>query len=91
MKQKLYQVFVTIEDDRGHLILTVVYYDVATSKENVRKDALANMGRLVKAMYGYDAQVRMQDIYIVSNVCAHDGVFTWVHPDVSFYLKEMKQ
>lgn len=81
--KKLYKVCITNSDD----VLVVVYYDVATSKENARKAALANMGRLVKAMYGYDARVLNQDIYIVSNVCAQDGVFTWVHPNVSYYLR----
>lgn len=82
--KKLYKVCITNSDD----VLVVVYYDVATSKENARKAALANMGRLVKAMYGYDARVLRQDIYIVSDVCAQDGVFTWVHPNVSFFLKQ---
>lgn len=85
--KKLYMVPVTV-DDHGDEVLVVVYYDVATSKENARKAALANMGRLVKAMYGFDAQVRIQDVHIVSNVCAQDGVFTWVHPNVSYYLRE---
>lgn len=85
--KKLYMVPVTANDQDGDDVLVVVYYDVATSKENARKAALANMGRLVKAMYGYDAQVRVQDICIVSGVYAQDGVFTWVHPNVSYYLR----
>lgn len=77
---KLYQVFVTYEDDCGHRVLAVVYYDEATSKEKAREKALVNMGRQIKAMYGYEAQVRMQDVFIVDEIKAHDGVFTWVYP-----------
>ena len=90
MKQKLYQVFVTYVDKHGHLILAMVYYDVATSKEKAREAALVNMGRQVKAMYGYDAQVRMQDVFIVDEIKAHEGGFTWVHPNVSSYLKQQR-
>ena len=89
MKRKLYQVDVTYVDKHGHLVLAVVYYDVSTSKRQARLNALVNMGRYVKSWSGYDAQVRNDDVFIVNEIKAHEGGFTWVHPAVPFFLREM--